>query len=275
MKRFVCKLLLVLVVMLSGFAKSDIVVAETMDTGKDGVPGNTLRIAFGNNSPPLYWLDKSQGDRTKVQGMMVELMGEVAERAGFSFQKIAFPHKRIQSMVEAGEMDGMVNVVTPTRLEYSLSSTEPIQIGRVGVFMRRDSLAFDRVATVKTLDDLAKANITVVGILGSGWTKQHIESRGIPVVHGLNTVKTVKMLILGRADVLVDMSDNINWILKSELGGRLIVEMPAPIQAIGWHLLISKRSPFSKKMTKLNKAIKELKASPTYKQLLGKYGIVE
>lgn len=229
----------------------------------------TLRIAFGNSTPPNYWV--LNDGSYQVLGLMVDLLKEVANLAGFKFEAMGFPLARVQLVVKNGQFDGMINVVTPERLEFAVPSAEPLVVGPVSIFARKDNPEVDKLKKVKTFDDLANTKVAVVALNGSGWTQKNIVSRGMKVYWSDGTVGSVRMLIAKRGDIVVDMSGIINWILKDEPGGQDIIEMPNPIELAGWHLMISKDSPFAKKMKELNSAIATLKASPKYSTILKKY----
>lgn len=228
-----------------------------------------LRIAYPDKSPPNSWED---GDR-RMHGVMVDLMAEVAKAAGYRFRPVARPLPRVQLEVESGEADGMCLVVTPARQKYSLAAGEALTTGPVTIFVRRDNPALARLQNVHSLDDLAHADITVVGITGNGWVKKNIEDRGIRTEHASGTIGTVRMLIGKRGDVVVDMSSQINWILKDIAGGGDVVELPAVMEEVDWHLQISKKSPVVEDLPRLTDAIKELKATPLYEAILKKYGM--
>ncbi len=228
-----------------------------------------LRMAFGDASPPMYWKAGEPG--AEVQGLLVDLMGEVARLAGRPLQAQAFPLPRVQLMVEHGEVDGMVNVVTPARLAYALASAEPLVVGDVGIFAHKDSPLIERLRAVRTLDELAATGASVAALIGSGWTKRNLEARGMEVFYASGTITNVRMLIARRADVVVDMAANIQWILKDEPGSTEILQMPHAVDSVGWNLLVSKRSPVARDMPILDRAIAEMKARPPYKALLKKY----
>ncbi len=228
-----------------------------------------LRIAYPDKSPPNSWIAADN----HVQGVTVDLMAEVAKTTGYAFLPIALPLPRVQLEVESGEVDGMCLVVTPARLRYAVASQEPLTSGPVTMFVRRDNPALARLREVRSLDDLAKADVTVVTITGNGWIKQNVESRGIRTEHASGTTGTVRLLLRGRGDVIVDMSSQINWILKTLPEAEEIVELPTPMANVDWNLLISKRSPAVESMTAFDTAIRQLKATPRYEEILRKYGM--
>ncbi|WP_374310841.1 substrate-binding periplasmic protein [Dongia sp.] len=228
-----------------------------------------LRIAYPDKSPPSSWED----DDRHMRGVMVDLMAEVAKIAGYRFQPIARPLPRVQIDVENGEADGMCLVVTPARQKYALAAGEALTTGPITLFVRRDNPALPRLQAVRSLDDLARADVTVIGITGNGWVKKNIEERGIRTRHASGTIGTVRMLIGRRGDVVADMSSQINWILKNVEGAADIVELPTVIEQIDWHLQISRKSPFVDDLPAMTAAIKELKASPLYESILKKYGM--
>lgn len=232
-------------------------------------PARLLRIAYPDKSPPSSW----QNDDQRMQGLLVDVMAEVAERSGYVFRPLPRPLPRVQLEVESGEVDGMCLVVTPARLQYAEASTEPLMTGPITMFARRDNPALDRLMAVKSLDDLARADVTVIAFTGNGWIKRNVESRGIRTEHASGTIGTVRMLLARRGDVIIDMSSQINWILKSDPNAAEVVELPTVIERVDWHLLIGKRSPALKDMARFDEAIHALKASPRYAEMLRRYGM--
>ena len=232
-------------------------------------PGRVLRIAYPDKSPPSSW----QNIDYRLQGLLVDIMADVAESTGYAFRPLARPLPRVQLEVESGEVDGMCLVVTPARLQYAEASTEPLMTGPITMFARRDNPALERLMAVTSLDDLARANVTVIAFTGNGWIKRNIEDRGIRTEHASGTVGTVRMLLARRGDVIVDMSSQINWILKSIPDAAEVVELPTVIERVDWHLLIGKRSPALKDMARFDQAIQALKATPRYDDMLRKYGM--
>lgn len=228
-----------------------------------------LSIAYPDKSPPNSWRD----DDGIMRGILVDLVAEVAAKAGYDFDPRPLPLPRVQSEVESGTTDGMCLVATPARLKYALPSAEPLTTGHVTMFVRRDSPMHARLEQVRSLDDLAETGATVIAIQGNGWIKQNVESRGIRTVFANGTIGTVRMLVGGRGDVIVDMSHQINWITKHVEGGTEIQELPAIMDRVDWHLLISKKSPVAAEMPKLDSAIHDLKAAGNFATILGKYGI--
>jgi ABC-type amino acid transport substrate-binding protein len=228
-----------------------------------------LRIAYPDKSPPNSWED----DDHRVRGVMVDLVAEVAKIAGYRFRPIARPLPRVQMDVESGEADGMCLVVTPARQKYAVAAGEALTTGPITLFVRRDNPALERLQAVRSLDDLARADVTVIGITGNGWVKKNIEERGIRTLHASGTIGTVRMLIGRRGDVVADMSSQINWILKNLDGAADIVELPRVIEEIDWHLQISRKSPIINDLPALTAAIRQLKASPLYETILKKYGM--
>ncbi len=228
-----------------------------------------LRIAYPDKSPPNSWEDEDR----RMRGVMVDLVAEVAKATGYRFRPLPRALPRVQYEVESGEADGMCLVVTPARQKYAVAAGEALTTGPVTIFVRRDNPMLARLQEVNSLDDLARADVTVVGITGNGWVKKNIEDRGIRTEHASGTIGTVRMLIGKRGDVIVDMSSQINWILKEVPGGDDIVELPAVMEMVDWHLQISKQSPVIDDLPRFTDAIKELKASALYEAILKKYGM--
>lgn len=228
-----------------------------------------FRIAYPDKSPPNSW----RGDDGAMRGILVDLTAEVAAAADYDFEPVPLPLPRVQSEVESGAVDGMCLVVTPTRLEYAVPTAEPLTTGRVTLFVRHDCPSYAELAAVKSLDDLARTDITVIASEGNGWIRENIEKRGIKTVFANGTLGTVRMLIGKRGDVVVDMSHQINWITKEIEGGGEIEELPAVMDNVDWHLLISKKSPFAGDMARLDDAVRAMKKSGKADEVFQRYGI--
>lgn len=228
-----------------------------------------FRVAYPDKSPPNSWRDED-GD---MRGILVDLTAEVAAAADYEFLPVPLPLPRVQAEVASGDVDGMCLVVTPARLEYAFATAEPLTTGHVTLFARRDNPAYDELAAVKSLDDLAKAGVTVIASEGNGWIRENIEKRGIKTVFANGTVGTVRMLIGKRGDVIADMSHQINWITKEMDGGGEIAELPAVMDNVDWHLLISKKSPLAADMARLDEAVREMKEAGKAAEIFQRYGI--
>jgi len=230
-----------------------------------------FRVALGDSSPPVYW--STSPDGLRGAGLVVDLLGEVARAAGWSLQAQWLPLARVQALVSAGDFDAMVNVVTPARLEYTLASRSPLFSSPVKVFVRKDSPYLAALQKVRTLDDLARVPVTVGALLGSGWTKTNLESRGMKVEYSSGTASGVVKLIAKRVDIVVDVSLNINWIRRDLPGGEDLVELPQVIEVVGWHVLVSRRSGFSSALARLDAAIDVARSTKAYRSILDRYGL--
>jgi len=231
--------------------------------------GRKFTIAYPDKSPPNSW---QNGDGA-MKGILVDLVAEIATDLGYAFEPVPLPLPRVQSGVESGAVDGMCLTITPARLAYAVPTAAPLTTGAVTLFVRRDNPMLAQLGKVRSLDDLARTGATVVAIEGNGWIRENVESRGIRTVFANGTIGTVRMLIGGRGDVIVDMSHQINWLLKEVKGGDAIVEMPAVMDQVDWHLLISRKSPFLAEMPKLNDAVLRLQQSGKVAAILQRYGI--
>ena len=250
-------------------AGSAALAASTPFLGAYAQPGAAvLNMVYGENAPPNNWVVNGA-----VRGLIVDLVDDVAQRCGMVHRAQPYPLTRVQQMVQHGEADGMCLVATPDRLAYAVPSAEPLIVGRVSMFVRNDSPLLQRLKSVRSLDELAGVGATVLSMNGSSWAKQNLESRGIRVDYGGDTASPIKRLIGQRGDLVIDLSSQINWSLKEVAGSESVLELPVALQEVGWHLLISKRSPLAAQMPKFDKAIHALKADARYKAIFAKYGL--
>lgn len=236
-----------------------------------GPTPSSIRVAFGDSSPPVYWSTSSNGLRGS--GLVVDLVGELSRVAGWPLEAEWLPLARVQNLVAAGELDAMVNVVTPARLEYAVASRSPLFTSPVKIFVRKDSPFLGALQKVRTLDELSLVPVSVGALLGSGWTKTNLEARGMKVEYSSGTASGVVKVIAKRVDIVVDVSLNINWIRRDLPGRDELVELPQVIEVVGWHLLVSKRSAFSSQMGRLDAAIDAVRSSGVWGHLLERYGL--
>ncbi|TDQ84328.1 amino acid ABC transporter substrate-binding protein (PAAT family) [Dongia mobilis] len=228
-----------------------------------------LTIAYPDKSPPNSWV----AEDGRMQGILVDLTAELARLAGYDFVAKPLPLPRVQAEVESGAVDGMCLVVTPARLRYAAPTAEPLTAGNVTLFVRRDNPMRDRLAAVQSLDDLAATGATVIASEGNGWIRANVESRGIRTVFANGTIGTVRMLVGGRGDVIADMSHQIRFLLEEVAGGEAVEKLPAVMDVVDWHLLISRKSPVFADLQRLDEANRVMQASGLASSIFEKYGI--
>ncbi len=147
---------------------------------------------------------------------------------------------------------------------------EPLVTGPITMFVRRDD--WRRAGALARRSRQGRCHC---GGLHRQWLDQeeHRKRRGIKTEHASGTIGTVRMLLGGRGDVVIDMSSQIQLDPEDHAGSRLSSKLPTVIERVDWHLMISKRSPLVHDVMSFNEAIKVLKASPRYADTLRKYDI--
>lgn len=158
------------------------------------VGATTVRMGYTNSLWPL-----SRGeDDGGAAGLLVDLMGVVATRAGLALRNRAYPWARAQLMVAHGELDGFCTVRTQERMAYARFCTATVASFRVGVFHRADDL---RPRDVRAVEDLRALRHGTY--LGNGYAKENLEWQRLRVENDEDSV--LRLIAMGALDVFVSV----------------------------------------------------------------------
>lgn len=163
-----------------------------------GSPERPLIVAQGDSLGVLA----DHGDRGNLQGISVESLDAVAERAGLAIRREVWPWQRAQAMVQQGVADLFVTVPTAEREGYAAFGTQPLFHADTVVLYGKSGPQAARIAAARTLDDLK--GIIFVAYLGSGWTAEALRGQQVTWVNDRPTV--MAMLAAGHADATLSDS---------------------------------------------------------------------
>ena len=163
-----------------------------------GSPERPLIVAQGDSLGVLA----DHGDRGNLQGISVESLDAVAERAGLVIRREVWPWQRAQAMVEQGVADLFVTVPTAERTAYAVFGSQPLFHADTVVLYGKSGPQAARIAAARTLDDLK--GIIFVAYLGSGWTAEALRGQQVTWVNDRQTV--MAMLAAGHADATLSDS---------------------------------------------------------------------
>ena len=163
-----------------------------------GSPERPLIVAQGDSLGALA----DRNDRGNPQGISVDSLDAVAERAGLVIRREVWPWQRAQAMVEQGSADLFVTVPTDEREAYALFGNQPLFHADTVVLYGKSGAQAARIAAARTLDDLK--GIIFVAYLGSGWTTEALAGQQVTWVNDRPTV--MAMLAAGHADATLSDS---------------------------------------------------------------------
>ncbi len=227
-----------------------------------------------------YWPAIYRGKDGKPAGIFNDILTEAFMRLGIPLKKAVYPWKRAQKMVKDGEADGMVTVHTKARQALTLA-TEPIWNIDETLFFRRDNPKACEMLKINSFGDMK--NLTVVDIIGSGWTEDKYKKYGIKHIIWVPSVDIAfNMLAKGRADIFIMFDLNAYNILSKKRvtkgillkGYENIITISPIFSSLPFRLLIRKNSPFAKKIDDINRVLKKMKKDGTYQRIKEKYAAI-
>lgn len=233
------------------------------------VEHTVLTGALMENNPPLTY--SKLGGIDGQGGLIIEVLETIFKEASIPFTVKVFPWKRAQAMVESGQLDFLVTVPTEPRLQYALSSTNPVLPMEQKIFTYKGHPKQDQMMKIRSVEDVKAMGLVVVSNLGNGWIKQNIEGAGVTVFWAPQDESMAKMLVAKRADIVIDPEISFVYdIRKTGLVGQIIY-VASPFPPTPFHFLLGKHSPFAHLMPRIDAAITKLSHNGTLARLYSKY----
>ncbi len=206
----------------------------------------------------------------KYGGIYMDTIKAVAKKIGVKLNFKEYPWARCQKMIKKGEADA---IMTPfknsERLTYMYYANEPLAYENMNLFTYKGSgIKYDG-----NLKSLKKYKIGVARgySYGPEWDKIKFPKKSIS-----NSQKSlIKKLAAKRIQLTLGTKYILQYIAKKEnLSGKIIALEP-PLSKDGGYIAFSKKKGSTHKelAEAFAKAIKEVKATPQYKEILKKYGV--
>ena len=223
-----------------------------------------LRIAYPE-FPPFHWRD-GQG---RMQGFFHEIVVEAVERRlGVPTVWTPAPWARCQANVKNGVADAMLTVPTAERAAYALAGREPFYVKHLKVFTYSGHPRMAEITSLRGLEDMGKANLSVVTYSENGWSKAHVEPLGISVQTS-NSLHSVWRMLAGRRGDLVIEWPPAAWPDIQALGlADDIVETDVVVGGMPFHLLIGKQSEHIGLLDGFDETIRAMRKDGTLARIL-------
>ncbi len=162
------------------------------------VRAENLTIAVNTNNAPFSWLDGKI-----ARGIDVDIVREVAERAGHVVQFVVLPWKRVLNSVETGAVDGGTPAFYRTEREiFARYMKVPFRFAQFSAFVGKESnLTYESPASLKGL--------TVGKLLGYAVGPKFdevVKKKDLDIVEVMGVEQALHMLRLGRIDVFINNS---------------------------------------------------------------------
>ena len=229
--------------------------------------GDPMRIAYPEFKP--FFATTEEGE---VQGFFYDIVTEALERRmGVATTWTALPWKRCQEYVKSGAFDAMITVPTRERGVYSVTHPEPFYLKELKLFTYTGHERLDAIAVIQTLADIRRGGYSVITYSGNGWHQKHVASLGVPT-HETPVVRNVwRMLAAKRGDLVIEWPLGAYPDIQSLGLEDRIVETDVSLEAMPFHLLISKQSSYTDILPRFNAVIKAMQADGTMDGILARY----
>jgi ABC-type amino acid transport substrate-binding protein len=226
-------------------------------TGPAGIVGEKITVASNIAYPPFEYSPKGA-----PKGFDVDLMNEVAERAGF---KVRYKNVRFDSILRGLNedlFDAAISAMTITKeREQQIDFSDPY-------FNADQSLMVTSYSKVQSINDLADAPVGVqAGSTGQIKAEELLDDGQIGEIKPYRTIgEAFAALRGGKVDgVIYDLSAAHREIVKSGGAIRFVEPVPTGEQ---YGIAFPKDSPL---VDPVNEALAEIKADGTYERLYKKW----
>lgn len=225
---------------------------------------NEIHMVYANKWPPF-----SSGHGGDVVGILPDIVRAIIEdRMGYKVIHEGVPWARAQKNIEFGQADAFITTPTDERLEYSIRSKSDVVQMPFQAFTRARGTAFDQLKQQHVNSDLSYFHFC--DVLGNGWAESFYQTRGI----SFETVPTLnnclKLISMGRADILVHARPVTEKFLKKlGLEDKIVTHPYVYSESPSFPLLLSKKSNVDDRfMMKFDETIRSLKLTGDYAILM-------
>ncbi len=214
----------------------------------DSSSAGTIRMAY-IEAPPYY----STGKDGKAEGLVIDILNNVMKKAGYDWEAVSYPVKRMTSMLISGEIHLWVGLSTLPEFQGAalIGSTE------IGKVILNAYHIGDKPPIIKKEDLAGKSLIILSGYSYGGWLSYIKDPANKITYYEPNSHESAfSMLSLGRADYLLDYDTPAKRILKTMNIPNLKVN---EISSFTLKFVVSQKAPDAQNMlNRLEKAYQEL-----------------
>lgn len=225
----------------------------------DGLEGQTIAVAFDADSPPFAFVNKG-----KPAGFDVDLITEVAKRAGFKVKSSSLPFDGILPALQAKQaLIGAASIsITPAREKVVAFSTPYFQTG-ITLATKPDN------TTVRTIEDLKGRSVAVrTGSSNSLFVEGLPFAKKIEIHRYNNTNDQVQAVLGGIDDAAVNDGVIFDYYIATKGKGKLEVRPPL-LNTDNYGYAVPKNRPDLKKA--IDDALIEMAADGTYAKIYNEY----
>lgn len=223
-----------------------------------------MKFGYEETATPYSWNENGQ-----MKGILIDIANEVIQkRMGIPVSHHGYPWIRAQHLVKKGVLDAHITN-GPNRKEWAEHSSEAAILLEHLPYVGAKNQNLSKIRDAKSLEDLKPFKF--VDNRGSGWAQKNLVEKGFNVHLVAEHNMIYRLLAKGRVDVTINMSHIARFYIKQLGLNDQIIELPAIIPPLPFHLVVGKKSPFTKIIPKFDQTIRQMKADGFLQKILDKY----
>ncbi len=223
-----------------------------------------MKFGFSESWKPFNW--KENGG---CKGILVDIADEaIRKRMGIPIQCLIYPWERVQHLVRGNALDALISN-GPLRKEWSEHSNEILLHLKWAIYVKTGNPRLERIKKAQSLEELRPFEF--IDYIGNGWARANLVDGHFDVYLVASPSKVFELAAQGRGDVaIIPAMIGEYYIKKLGLQGSL-VELPPVNPPIPFHLVIGKRSHFTKILPQFDHVIKEMKEDGSLQAIIDRY----
>ena len=220
---------------------------------------------------PDFWPFFHRQDDGRMTGFFHDIVTKALDRMDIQTTWTAYPWPRCQHAVQTGESDAMITFPSAKRLRYTETHPENFYEKKLAVFtyVRHPRLA--QIKAIKTIEDIRKLNLTVITYAGNDWNDRKIETRGIKTYDTAILKNVWRMLANKRGDIVIEWPGAAWPDIHATGTEGAIVQTDVSLEAMPFHLMVGKQSPYADSLPRFNEIILRMKNEGAIDRIVGKY----
>jgi polar amino acid transport system substrate-binding protein len=222
------------------------------------VSGRAETVWVDDANPPFMY-----GKHGQVRGIYPDLTREIFRRAKIPLTIRAFPLKRVMKNAASEKVSVAGAYRTPERLK-KYAFTHLIYVEDLMVYQRNDN-----AVPINNIDDL---DGYVIGTV-RGWNygprfNEHRNQARFEVSEAANDKQNMKMLAMGRIDMVIAIREAGNETLRRLDLGDIIKASPEPLFSYPTYIAVNRASSTTSLIPVLNRVILDMRKDGSWKKIV-------
>lgn len=220
---------------------------------------------------PDFWPFFHRQDDGRMTGFFHDIVTEALGRMDIQATWTVYPWPRCQHAVQAGESDAMITFPSAKRLKYAKTHPETFYEKKLTIFTYTHHPRLAKIQAIRTIEDIRKLNLTVITYAGNDWNDKNIEARGIKTYDTALLKNVWLMLANKRGDIVVEWPGGAWPDIHATGLEEAIVQTDVSLEAMPFHLMVGKQSPYVDCLPRFNKIILQMKKEGVIDRIVDTY----